>query len=88
MHNPNEMKIADIPVEHPVSATKREIMSAADHAPTYGNPYGGAYNGGPAGFFQQLFGGGFNQPPQRQSGRRRKVSRTYQAGSNPAQTYR
>ncbi|MFZ3354969.1 MAG: L,D-transpeptidase family protein [Xanthobacteraceae bacterium] len=88
MHNPNEMKIADIPVEHPVSATKREIMSAADHAPTYGNPYGGGYNGGPAGFFQQLFGGGFNQPPQRQSGRRRKVSRTYQAGSNPAQTYR
>ena len=88
MHNPNEMKIADIPVEHPISATKREIMSAADHAPTYGNPYGGGYNGGPAGFFQQLFGGGFNQPPQRQSGHRRKVSRTYQAGSNTAQTYR
>jgi murein L,D-transpeptidase YcbB/YkuD len=90
MHNPNEMKIADIPVEHPISATKREIMSAADHAPTYGNPYGGGYNGGgPAGFFQQLFGGGFNQPPQqRQSGHRRKVSRTYRAGSNTAQTYR
>ncbi|MFZ2065865.1 MAG: L,D-transpeptidase family protein [Xanthobacteraceae bacterium] len=90
MHNPNEMKIADVPVEHPISATKREIMSAADHAPTYGNPYGGGYNGGgPVGFFQQLFGGGFNQPPaQQRPGRHRKVSRSYQAGGNTAQNYR
>ena len=90
MHNPNEMKIADVPVEHSISATKREILSAADHAPTYGTPYGGGYNGGgPVGFFQQLFGGGFNQPPAHQRpGRHRKVSRSYQAGGNTAQNYR
>jgi len=89
MHNANEMKIADIPVEHPVSATKREILSAADHAPTWGNPYGGGSNGGgPVGFFQQLFGG-FNPPPQqRQNIHHRRVSRTYQARSSTAQNYR
>ena len=88
MHNANEMKIADIPVEHPVSATKREILSAADHAPTWGNPYGGGYNGGgPVGFFQQLFGGGFNPPQQRQI-RHRRVSGGSQARRNTAQNYR
>ena len=87
MHNPNEMRVADIPVEHPVSAAKREILSAADHAPTYGNPYGG-YNGGPTNFFQALFGS-FNQqsPPPRQV-RRHRVSGAYQARTNGGQSYR
>ncbi len=85
MHNSNEMRVADIPVEHAISATKREILTAADHAPTYGSGYNG---GGPVGFFQQLFGG-FNQPPQqRQSVRHRKVSHSYQTRSNTAQNYR
>ena len=86
MHNPNEMRIADIPVEHPVSAAKREIMSAADHAPTWGNPYGG-YNGGPTNFFQALFGGG-NPPPQQRQGHRRRVSGTYQPRGNAARNFR
>lgn len=89
MHNANEMKIADIPVEHPVSATKREILSAADHAPTWGNPYGGGYNGGgPVGFFQQLFGGGFNQPQQQRQIRHRRGGAGSQARRNTAQNYR
>jgi L,D-transpeptidase YcbB len=87
MHNPNEMRVADIPVEHAISATKREILTAADHAPTFGNPYGGGNAGGPVGFFQQLFGGGFNQPQQRPGVHRRKVTRTYQTRST-AQNYR
>ncbi len=89
MHNPNEMKIADIPVEHAISAAKREILTAADHAPTWGSPYGRGYNGGgPVGFFQQLFGG-FNQPPpQQRPVRRRRVSRGHQGRTNTAQGYR
>jgi murein L,D-transpeptidase YcbB/YkuD len=89
MHNPNEMKIADIPVEHTISAAKREILSAADHAPTWGNPFGGGYNGGgPVGFFQQLFGG-FSQPPQqRRPIRHRRTGSSYQARRNTAQSYR
>ena len=87
MHNPNEMRVADIPVEHPVSAAKREILSAADHAPTYGNPYGG-YNGGPTNFFQALFGS-FSQPaPPPRPVRRRRVSGAYQARGNSGQSYR
>jgi L,D-transpeptidase YcbB len=88
MHNPNEMRVADIPVEHAISATKREILTAADHAPTYGNPYAGGNAGGPVGFFQQLFGGGFNAQPQQRPGRRRRVSGAYQARSNTTQNYR
>jgi L,D-transpeptidase YcbB len=88
MHNPNEMRVADIPVEHAISATKREILTAADHAPTFGNPYGGGNAGGPVGFFQQLFGGGFNAQPQQRPGRRRRVSGAYQARSNTTQNYR
>ena len=91
MHNTNEMRIADIPVEHPISAAKREILTAADHAPTWGNPYGGGYNGGgPTNFFQALFGGGFNQPPPppRQLRHRRVSGSGAQARRNTAQNYR
>jgi L,D-transpeptidase YcbB len=73
LHNPAEMRVADIPVERQISASHREILSAADGAPTWGR--GG---GGPAGFFQQLFGGfGQPQPPPRPGAHRRRVSRSY-----------
>jgi murein L,D-transpeptidase YcbB/YkuD len=71
LNNASEMKIADIPVEHPISANKREILNAGDHAPGYGGP------GGPGGFFARLFGGFSNPqpaPPPRPAGRR--VSRS------------
>jgi L,D-transpeptidase YcbB len=74
LHSPAEMRVADISVEHQISASHREILSAADGAPTWGRGQGG----GPVGFFQQLFGGGFGaqQPPPR-PGARRRVSRSY-----------
>jgi L,D-transpeptidase YcbB len=82
LHNSQEMKVADIPVEHSVPAGQREILQAADNMPTRGwGGLGGGPGGGPVGFFQQLFGG-FNQPPPpptRQAARRRRVSRTYQS---------
>jgi len=72
LHNSQEMRIADIPVEHPISAKHREILSAADHSPTWGG------QGGP-GFFQQLFGGFGSSPPPppTRPHARRRVSRTY-----------
>jgi len=71
LHNPQALKVADTPVERQISASHREILSAADHAPVWGG------QGGPGGFFARLFGGFASpQPPPRRVVRRR-VSRTY-----------
>jgi L,D-transpeptidase YcbB len=82
MNSPSEMRIADIPVEHQISAAHREILTAEDHAPSYGSPGYSGYSGGPGGFFARLFGG-FSSPPSPPApvGRRR-VSR-----SNPHNRY-
>jgi L,D-transpeptidase YcbB len=75
LHNPAEMKIADIPVEHSIPAGQREILQAADNMPTRG--WSGS-SGGPIGFFQQLFGGFSSPPPPpTRPAARRRVSRTY-----------
>ncbi len=75
MHNPAEMRIADIPVEHSIPAGQREILQAADNMPTRG--WSGP-SGGPLGFFQQLFGGfSSSPPPPTRPAARRRVSRSY-----------
>ena len=81
LHNPQEMRVADIPVEHSIPAGQREILQAADNMPTRSGEWGGP-TGGPVGFFQQLFSGfGSPNPPPRPVVRRR-VSRTYRAHAN------
>jgi L,D-transpeptidase YcbB len=50
LHNPQELKIADIPIERHISASHREILAAADGRPTFRN------QGGLGGFFERLFG--------------------------------
>ena len=82
LHNPGEMRVADVPVEHQISAAHREILSAADHAPASSGPSWGAPGGGPAGFFQQLFGGFAAQQPPPRPVIRRRVSRTYRTRDN------
>lgn len=75
MHNPAEMRIADIPVEHSIPAGQREILQAADNMPTRG--WSGP-SGGPLGFFQQLFGGfSSSPPPPTRPAAHRRVSRSY-----------
>jgi murein L,D-transpeptidase YcbB/YkuD len=79
LHTPQEMRIADIPVEHSIPAGQREILQAADNMPTRGG-WGGAggSSGGPVGFFQQLFSGfGSPTPPPPRPVGRHRVSRTY-----------
>lgn len=66
LHNSQEMRIADIPVQHEISASHREILSAADNVPVSSGSqgsWGGRSGGGPIGFFQQLFGGFASSPP-------------------------
>jgi L,D-transpeptidase YcbB len=75
LHNQQEMRVADIPVQHEISASHREILDAADHAPTSWGGGAGA-SGGPVGFFQQLFGGFASSPPPPPRPHRR-VSRQY-----------
>jgi murein L,D-transpeptidase YcbB/YkuD len=79
MHNPAELRVADIPVERRIAASHREILQAADNLPSFGR-YDG--QGGPAGFFARLFGGGFGppsppQPPARVPRRRRMSTRNW-----------
>jgi len=69
LNNSAEMRIADVRVEHEVSAAHREILSAADHTPlSYGGP------GGPGGFFARLFSGFSSPPPPPPPAARRRVS--------------
>ncbi len=81
MHSPQEMRIADIPVEHSIPAGQREILQAADNMPTTRTgSWGGPGNGGPVGFFQQLFSGfGSSPPPPPRAVGRRRVSRSYRS---------
>ena len=72
LNNPSEMRIADIPVEHQISAAHREILTAADHTPSsFGSP------SGPGGFFARLFSGFASPPPPPPAPVRRRVSRSY-----------
>ena len=74
----SDRKIADIPVEHRIDASHREVMAIPDE-PTWfggrgyyqgggrgyyqGGGYGGSYYGG-GNFFSRMFGGGYyGQPP-------------------------
>jgi L,D-transpeptidase YcbB len=77
LHNQQEMRVADIPVEHEISASHREILSAADNMPTRSSGWGGPSSGGPAGFFQQLFSGFASPPPPPPTRPRRRISRQY-----------
>jgi hypothetical protein len=68
-----DRKVADIPVEHRIDASHREVMAIPDepswfggrgYYPGGGRGYyqgGGSYGGG--GFFSRLFGGGYYAPP-------------------------
>jgi murein L,D-transpeptidase YcbB/YkuD len=71
-----ERKVADIPVEHKVEASHREVMAIPDEPSFFGGrgafgggrgysySRGGSYYGGGNGFFSGMFGGGFyGQPP-------------------------
>jgi L,D-transpeptidase YcbB len=80
LHSPQEMRVADIPVQHEISASHREILDAADHAPASWGNNGGPGGGGPVGFFQQLFSGFASPPPPpARPAVRRRVSRTYRS---------
>jgi L,D-transpeptidase YcbB len=78
LHSQQEMRVADIPVQHEISAAHREILSAADHAPASWGGGGPGAGGGPVGFFQQLFGGfASSPPPPTRPASHRRVSRQY-----------
>jgi hypothetical protein len=90
-----DRKIADIPVEHRIDASHREVMAIPDEPswfggrgyPGGGRGYyqgGGRYGGG--NFFSGLFGGGFYSPPvppapmrHRNADRPRKVTHSGQS---------
>ncbi len=73
LHNPAEMKIADIPVEHQIAAAHREILSAADHAPVWDRPKAvqGAFSHGCSAALLR------RSPRRHRQVVRRRVSRTY-----------
>jgi L,D-transpeptidase YcbB len=70
----SDRKVADIPVEHRIDASRREVMAIPDEPSWFGGrgypgggrgyyQSGGSYYGG-GNFFSRLFGGGFyGQPP-------------------------
>jgi L,D-transpeptidase YcbB len=69
-----DRKVADIPVEHRIDASHREVMAIPDEPSWFGGrsafgggrgysySSGGSYYGG-GGFFSRLFGGGFSGQP-------------------------
>jgi murein L,D-transpeptidase YcbB/YkuD len=70
----SDRKVADIPVEHRIDASHREVMAIPDEPSWFGgrSQYGGgrgySYSGGGSyygggGFFSRLFGGGFSGAP-------------------------
>jgi len=85
--NGPEKRIADVPIEHKIDITHRQVLAVPDSPSLWGN--GGGWGGGgrgyyPAGggggegFFSRLFGGGFSQqpvPPRPVSRQHRRVTR-------------
>jgi L,D-transpeptidase YcbB len=71
----SDRKVADIPVEHKIDASHREVMAIPDEPSWFGGRSafgggrgysysgGGSYYGGGGGFFSRLFGGGFSGAP-------------------------
>ena len=67
-----DRKVADIPVEHKIDASHREVMAIPDEPSWFGGrgafgggrgyPGGGSYYGG-GNFFSRLFGGGYSSAP-------------------------
>jgi L,D-transpeptidase YcbB len=90
----SDRKVADVPVEHKIDISHREVMAIPDEPSWFGgrSAYGGRsyYPGGPyygsGNFFSRLFGGGFyGQPPapplpvrHRSADRPRKVTHSGQ----------
>jgi len=68
-----DRKVADVPVDHRIDASHREIMAIPDEPSWFGGRgnypgggrgyyQGGGYYGG-GNFFSRLFGGGYSAPP-------------------------
>jgi murein L,D-transpeptidase YcbB/YkuD len=90
----SDRKVADIPVEHKIDASHREVMAIPDEPSWFGGRSafgggrgyyysgGGSYYGGGGGFFSRLFGGGFSGQPapmrHRNADRPRKVTHSGQ----------
>src|SRR6516225_950875 len=84
----SDRKLADVPVEHRIDASHREVMAIPDESSWFGgrgyvggrgyySPGGGNYfNGG--NFFSRMFGGGYYPPVPPAPLRHRKVTRSGQ----------
>ena len=84
----SDRKVADVPVEHRIDASHREVMAIPDESSWFGGrgyvggrgyyqPNGGYYyNGG--NFFSRMFGGGYYPPVPPAPLRHRKVTRSGQ----------
>jgi murein L,D-transpeptidase YcbB/YkuD len=86
--NGPEKRVADVPIQHAIDITHRQVMAVPDSPSLWGNGggWGGggprgargyypAQGGGGEGFFSRLFGGGFAQPqplPPRPIGRQHR----------------
>jgi hypothetical protein len=87
--NGPEKRVADVPIEHKIDITHRQVLAVPDSPSLWGNGGGGwggggrgyypAQNGGGEGFFSRLFGGGYSQPqplpPRPVSRQHRRVTR-------------
>ena len=66
-----ELKVADIPVDHPVNGVRREALAMPDQQSFFG---GRTYYPGGGNFFSRIFGG-FNDQQQTQQPRKRAAQR-------------
>jgi murein L,D-transpeptidase YcbB/YkuD len=85
--NGPEKRVADVPVEHRIDITHRQVLAVPDSPSLWGNGggprgargYYSAQGGGGEGFFSRLFGGGFAQPapvpPRPVSRQHRRITR-------------
>jgi murein L,D-transpeptidase YcbB/YkuD len=62
-----ELKVADIPVDHPVNAVRREALAMPDQQSFFG---GRTYYPGGGNFFSRIFGGSNDQQPTQQPRKR------------------
>ena len=62
-----ELKVADIPVDHPVNGVRREALAMPDQQSFFG---GRSYYPGGGNFFSRIFGGFGDQQPTQQPRRR------------------